>query len=86
MRIEIFPFGHVFRAGSRIKVWIEGPKFLPELWGFASLPVPAANLVYHDAAHPSSLALPVVPGFVVPAADASYPACGTVIRQPCRPA
>ncbi|MCU1448998.1 MAG: hypothetical protein JWP02_1168, partial [Acidimicrobiales bacterium] len=86
MRIEIFPFGHVFRAGSRVKVWIEGPKFLPELWGFASLPVPAANLIYHDAAHPSSLALPVVPGFAVPAADQSLPACGTVIRQPCRPA
>jgi putative CocE/NonD family hydrolase len=86
MQIEIFPFGHVFRAGSRIRVWIEGPKFLPELWGFAALPVPAVNLVYHDAAHPSSLALSVLPGFTVPAADTSYPACGTVIRQPCRPA
>jgi predicted acyl esterase len=83
MRIEIFPFGHVFRAGSRIKVWIEGPKFLPELWGFAALPVPAANLIYHDAAHPSSLALPILPGVSAPL---PLPDCGTVIRQPCRPA
>src|SRR5205807_6907045 len=83
MRIEIFPFGHVFRAGSRIRVWIEGPKFLPELWGFAALPVPATNLVYHDAAHPSSLALPILPGVTAPV---DLPTCGSVIRQPCRPA
>jgi len=86
MRLEIFPFGHLFRAGSRIRVWVEGPKFLPELWGFAALPVPATNLVYHDAAHPSSLALAVLPSLAVPAADQSLPACGSVIRQPCRPA
>jgi putative CocE/NonD family hydrolase len=83
MRIEVFPFGHLFRAGSSIRVWIEGPKFLPELWGFAALPLPAANLVYHDASHPSSLALNVLPGVSAPL---PLPACGTVIRQPCRPA
>ncbi|MBV8982711.1 MAG: CocE/NonD family hydrolase [Acidimicrobiia bacterium] len=86
MRVEIFPFGHVFRAGSRIRISIEGPKFLPDLWGFAALPLPATNLVYHDAEHPSSLALPVLPNFSIPAADKSLPACGSVIRQPCRPA
>jgi hypothetical protein len=64
-------------------VWIEGPKFLPELWGFAALPVPATNLVYHDAAHPSSLALPILPGGTAPV---GLPTCGSVIRQPCRPA
>ena len=83
MRIEIFPFGHVFRAGSRVRISIEGPKFLPELWGFAALPVPATNLVYHDAAHPSSLALPVLPDVAAPV---GLPTCGSVIRQPCRPA
>jgi uncharacterized protein len=86
MRVEIFPFGHLFRAGSRIRISIEGPKFLPELWGFAALPLPATNLVYHDAAHPSSLALPVLPSLDVPAADQSLPVCGSLIRQPCRPA
>jgi putative CocE/NonD family hydrolase len=83
MRIEIFPFGHMFRKGSQIRVYVEGPKFLPELWGFTSLPVPAANLVYHDADHPSSLALPVLDGRKAPV---PLPDCGTVIRQPCRPA
>lgn len=83
MRIEIFPFGHVFRKDSKVRVYIEGPKFLPELWGFTSLPVPAANLVYHDEDHPSSLALPVLPGHRAPV---GFPTCGSVIRQPCRSA
>jgi uncharacterized protein len=84
MRVEIFPFGHVVRAGSKVRVWIEAPTALPELWGFAFLPIPAVNLVYHDAEHPSSLVLPVVDG--IPVGSARYPECGTVIRQPCRAA
>jgi hypothetical protein len=86
MRVEIFPFGHLFRKDSRIRISIEGPKFLPELWGFAALPLPATNLVYHDPAHPSSLALPVLPSLAVPDADKPLPPCGSLIRQPCRPA
>ena len=84
MRVEIFPFGHVVRAGSRVRVWISTPTPIPELWGFAAIPLPAINLVYHDAAHPSSLVLPVVTG--VPIGSTGYPECGSVIRQPCRPA
>ena len=84
MRVEILPFGHVVRAGSKVRVWIEAPTALPELWGFAFLPIPAVNLVYHDAEHPSSLVLPVVEGIAV--GSARYPECGTVIRQPCRAA
>lgn len=82
VRIEIFPFGHVFRKGSRIRLWVEGPKAVPDLWGFAALPLPATNLVYHDAAHPSSIAFSVLPGVRAPVGLA---ACDTVIRQPCRP-
>ena len=83
MRIEIFPFGHVFRKGSRIRIWIEAPTVLPELWGFALTPIPAVNLVYHDAAHPSSLVLPIAS---VPISSATPPECGSLVRQPCRPA
>jgi predicted acyl esterase len=83
VRIEVFPFGHVFRKGSRIRLWVEAPKAVPDLWGFAALPVPAANLVYHDAAHPSSIAFSVLPGVRAPLPRA---ACDTVIRQPCRAA
>lgn len=84
MRVEIFPFGQVIRAGSKIRVWVEAPTAVPELWGMAFLPTPAVNLVYHDAAHPSALVLPVVSNMDLPSDRQAQPACMTVIRQPCR--
>jgi putative CocE/NonD family hydrolase len=83
MRVEIFPFGHVIRQGSRLRVWVEAPTTLPELWSFVPFPTPAQNTVLHDAAHPTRLVLPLVPNDANRVAAA--PACGTVIRQPCRP-
>ncbi|MEY2463694.1 MAG: hypothetical protein QOH64_1832 [Acidimicrobiaceae bacterium] len=83
LRVEIFPFGHVVRAGSRLRVWIEAPTILPELWSFVPNPEVTQNTVLHDAAHPSALVLPVVPNDAGRAA--TLPACGTLIRQPCRP-
>ncbi len=84
VRVEVFPFGHVVRAGSRLRVWIEAPTVLPELWSFVPFPTPAQNTVLHDAAHPSRLVLPLVPN-ALPAAFTAQPDCGDVIRQPCRP-
>lgn len=81
-RVEVFPFGHVFREGSRVRLWVEAPAFLPALWAFTASPVPAAVEVLHDAAHPSRLVLPEVPDD--PGAPTSLAACGTLIRQPCR--
>jgi putative CocE/NonD family hydrolase len=83
LRVEIFPFGHVVRAGSRLRVWIEAPTILPELWSFVPTPEVTQNTVLHDEAHPSALVLPVVPNDAERAA--TLPACGTLIRQPCRP-
>ena len=80
-RVEVFPFGHVFRAGSRIRVWVEGPTVLPQLWAFAPSPLPAEVTILHDEAHPSRLVLPFVPGGRAPV---GLPDCGTVIRMPCR--
>jgi putative CocE/NonD family hydrolase len=81
-RVEIFPFGALLRKGSKIRVSIEAPTPLPELWAFAGIPVPAVNQVYADTSHPSKLVLPLVPN------DANrrsaYPACDTLIREPCR--
>jgi predicted acyl esterase len=84
MRVEVFPFAQLFRPGTRLRVTVEAPNLAPELWGFAALPLPAQNSVLTDAAHPSSLALPVVPlapSYRVPA----EPACGSLRNQPCRP-
>jgi hypothetical protein len=85
VRVEVLPFGHVVRPGSRLRLWVESPTVLPQLQGFAIDPTPAAVTVVRDDAHRSSLVLPVVSGAALPESAAAAPACGTVLRQPCRP-
>jgi hypothetical protein len=80
MRIELFPFGHVFRAGSRIRITVAAPHTHPDLWGFVSLPVPAVNTI-HTGPGASSLVLPLVDGAT--AGVAALPPC-TLRNQPCR--
>ena len=82
-RLEVFPFGHVFRAGSRLRVWVEAPTVLPQLWAFTPYPVPSQVTILHDADHPSQLVVPLVPND--PERIAALPGCDLVIRQPCRP-
>jgi putative CocE/NonD family hydrolase len=81
-RVEVFPFGALIRKGSSIRVSVEAPTPLPELWAFAPYPVPALNTVLSDAAHPSRLVLPLVPNDA--ARRAALPPCDTLIREPCR--
>ena len=83
-RVEIFPFAHVFRVDSKIRVWINAPNILPDLWGFAALPTPAVNTIYTSAFYPSSIALPLIAGRDAEVAE--LPTCGMVRNQPCRAA
>lgn len=83
MRVGIFPFAHVFRKGSRIRVTIDAPNRVNDFWAFETLLGPAMNTVYHDSDHPSSLVLPVIPG-TPEDMPRDYPECGTVLAQPCR--
>jgi putative CocE/NonD family hydrolase len=94
MRVELFPFSQVVRAGRRLRLTVEAPSLKPELWGFAALPAGAQNTIYSDAVHSSSVSLPMVPL----AAETSFPAeapCGDtgdaatgftrqLTNQPCR--
>jgi hypothetical protein len=82
VRIEVFPFGHVFRAGSRIRLTVAAPHVHPDLWGFAGLPLPALNTIYTSKNYPSSVALPLLSGDV---AHAGYPALNSLRNQPSRP-
>jgi predicted acyl esterase len=84
VRIEVFPFGHLFRAGSRLRLTVEAPKPLPDLWGFAALPLPGLTTVLHDALHPSTLVLAEARGTARPLDPPPLPACGRLIHQPCR--
>lgn len=83
-RVEILPFGHAIREGSRIRLWVEAPTTLPQLWGFALDPTPARVSIHHEADHPSRLVLPVT-NIRLPVAAQDQPECGTPLRQPCRP-
>lgn len=81
LRVELFPFGHIFRAGSRIKVSVEAPGGNRERWAFGTIQQPAVNRIAHTPAMPSRILLPRIPGFerVPPLAQ-----CGLVRKQPCR--
>jgi predicted acyl esterase len=83
VRIEIMPMGHVFRAGSRVRVSIDTPGDSRASWRFLLLPhaAPPRHAVAHDASHPSSLVLPVIDGVEVPG---GRPDCGWLRGQPCR--
>lgn len=82
-RVAIFPFGHVARQGSQLRLTIKSPGGNRVRWQFSNLP--AADDQFIDIAHsvgrPSALVLPVVPGIDVPT---GLPACGALRSQPCR--
>jgi predicted acyl esterase len=79
LRIEIFPFGHTFREGSKLRIYVEAPHIKPDLWGFTALPTPAVNTIFTGE---SSVALPLLEGET---AETPLPSC-TLRNQPCRPA
>ncbi len=81
LHIQIMPFDHVFRAGSHIRLLVEGPTGETGGWTFDYLTTPAVNAIVHNAEHPSFLALGAVPGGHAPV---DYPTCNTVYNQPCR--
>ncbi len=85
-RVALFPFAHIFRAGSRIRITVEAPGGNRPFWAFGDLPANGTviNDIAHSSGHPSSVVLPVIPN--PPAGiPAAYPPCGSVRGEPCRP-
>ncbi len=82
--IPLYYEGHVYRAGSRIRVTISAPGGSQPLWAFAhaSPGTAAAVSVKLSPQTPSSLILPVVPGVSVPT---PLPPCPGLRNEPCRP-
>ena len=81
--VPLYYEGHVYRAGSRIRVTISAPGGDQPTWGFTDL-VPARRAtvrVAHSEARPSRLVLPVVPGVSVPT---GLPPCPGLRGEPCR--
>ena len=85
VRVELFPFGHVFRKGSRLRLSVETPGGNRARWKFilTKHDGPVTHYVSHSKAFASSIVLPVVDGLDVPP---EVPPCPSLRGQPCRPA
>jgi len=81
VRVEIYPFAHAFRAGSKIRVIISAPGGDKPIWSFVNLDGTQENEVARSAGMPSAVVLPVVPGVKV---TTPLPACPSLRGQPCR--
>jgi predicted acyl esterase len=82
--IPLYFQGHVYRAGSRIKVTIAAPNGTQPIWSFSETQPSAGTAtesVAFSSTMPSSLTLPVVPGVNVPS---TLPACPSLRNEPCR--
>jgi hypothetical protein len=84
VRIPVDPIGHVFRAGTRLRIVISAPGGDRPAWAFQT-PVTANKVldtVAMGSAVASSLVLDTVAAVPAPAA---MPACGALRGEPCRP-
>ena len=82
VRVEIYPFGHAFRAGSKVRITISAPGADRPVWSFVTLDGTQDNEIARSAGRPSAVVLPVVPGIEVPT---DLPACPSLRGNPCRP-
>jgi hypothetical protein len=81
--IPLYYEGHVYRAGSRIRVTITAPNGDQPIWAFSEAnPSGTATVaIARSRQMPSSLILPVVPGVTVPT---GLPPCPGLRGEPCR--
>jgi len=78
--IPLYYEGHVYRAGSRIRVTIAAPGGAEPLWAFAQASPTGTAQVDVELA-PSNIVLPVVPDVSVPT---GLPPCPSLRNEPCR--
>lgn len=87
VRVEIFPFTQIVRAGSRIRLSVHTPGGDRPLWSYIIDRQPRGTWidVGHSKEHPSKLVMPLSPWVL---RDAPYPktlpACPGLRGQPCR--
>jgi uncharacterized protein len=81
--IPLYYEGHVYRAGSRIRVTITAPSGDQPVWSFAqTVPRNLARVtVAFSHKRPSRLILPLVPGVTAPT---PLPPCPALRGEPCR--
>ncbi len=81
--IPLYYQGHVYRAGSRIRVTVAAPNGDQPIWSFGEAdPSGTATVAIARSTNmPSSLLLPVIPGVSVPT---GLPPCPGLRGEPCR--
>jgi predicted acyl esterase len=83
--IPLYFEGHVYRAGSRVRLTIAGPNGTQPIWSSTETQ-PAGETaqvsIEFSPTKAASLILPIVPGVSVPTAQ---PACPSLRNEPCRP-
>ena len=81
--IPLYYQGHLYRAGSRIRVTVSAPVGDQPVWAFAeTVPTHNANVtVAFSHKHQSRLVLPLVPGISAPT---PLPPCPGLRGEPCR--
>jgi uncharacterized protein len=83
-RVELFPFEHVFRKGSSIRITVDsamGRVQSTGLWGLAGRAAPFTDTVYASPSRRSQVVLGLIPGAT---AKEPLPACGIIAGEPCR--
>lgn len=84
-RLPIYPFAHVFRKGSRIRLALSTPGRDHPFWCFDNPVVPGAEQVIgRGGEHATALVLPVWPAGIDHPED--LPPAGALRGQPARPA
>jgi uncharacterized protein len=82
--IPLYQEGHVYHAGSRLRVTVSAPGGDQPQWAFTGTQSghgrPTVSIA-SSAARPSHVVLPVVAGVTVPT---SLPACASLRGEPCR--
>jgi predicted acyl esterase len=80
--LSLSTLGHVLRKDHQLELSILAPNAMPSpIWGFAPVSLPSLNKVFHSAAYPSRLLLPVMPREM---AKAPAPRFGALQNQPVR--
>jgi hypothetical protein len=81
VRLEIYPFAHAFREGSKVRITISAPGGDRPVWSFVTLDGTQENEIARSSGRPSAVVLPVVPGLDIPT---ELPPCPGLRGQPCR--
>ena len=73
--VEVWPVGHVFRAGHRIAVKVHSPPFIDSFYAYVPRTLPGVNTILSAPSMPSRIMLPMIPVSAIQGLGAPLP-CG----------